>query len=108
MDSDCFPSPYHMLISGLTDKQNDYLASLEIVSTKDITLIFKPFEDIRPTFVMTIYGLTFVDSAEARSAVTSLIVNGIQDSEHVIKHIVECAPAHPDRVANDILNNILV
>lgn len=108
MESERFPPPYHMMISSLSDMQIDHLISLEVVSTKDITLIFKLFSDTRPTFVMTIYGLIFVDSEEARSAVTSLIVNGIQESEQVIKHIVECAPDHPDRVVSDILNNISV
>lgn len=107
-ECDQFPPPYHMMISGLSERQIDHLISLEIVSTKDIMIIFKPFEDARPTFVMTIYGLTFVDLEEACSAVTTLIVNGIQDSEQVIKHIVECAPEQPDRVASDILNNISV
>lgn len=108
MESDRFPPPYHMMVLGLTEKQKEHLVDLKIVLTKDITVIFKPFENSRPTFVMTIYGLTFVNSEEARSTVTSLIVHGIQGSEQVIKHIVKCAPIQSNQVANNILNNISI
>lgn len=106
IDSDRFPTPYHMLVSGLTTTQVDHLTNLEIVSTKDITVIFKPFKDQRPTFVLTIYGLTFSNSADAQTAVTDLVKSCIRDSEAVMKHIAECAPKLKDRVTNDILNNI--
>ncbi|KAG6867547.1 hypothetical protein C0993_001348 [Termitomyces sp. T159_Od127] len=108
MDSDRFPTPYHMLVSGLTHAQVEHLTRLEIVSTKEITVIFKPFKDQRPSFVLTIYGLTFNDSQEAHTMVTDLVKTCIKDSEQIMKHILECAPQLKDRVLNDILNNISV
>lgn len=66
-----------MIVFGLTEKQIKHLVELKIVSTKDITIIFKPFENSCSTFIMTIYGLIFVNSKEACSAVTSLVVHGI-------------------------------
>ncbi|KAG6895095.1 hypothetical protein C0992_003180 [Termitomyces sp. T32_za158] len=103
-----FPSPYHMLISGLTTEQSVFLTSLEVVSTKDITLIFKPFLDQRPSFVLTICGLTFHDSEEAREVVEDLVKTRIKESEAVMKHIVDSAPMLKERVARDIFSNISV
>ncbi|KNZ74790.1 hypothetical protein J132_06010 [Termitomyces sp. J132] len=62
MESDRFPNPYHILISGLSSQQAKHLVNLEVVSTKDITVVFKAFQEQRPSFVLTIYGLTFVNN----------------------------------------------
>ncbi|KNZ82217.1 hypothetical protein J132_04177 [Termitomyces sp. J132] len=108
MESERFPSPYHMLVSGLSNEQAHHLLGLEVVSTKDITIIFKSFKDSRPSFVLTIYGLTFMNSEEAHSVVTDLVINCIQDSEQVMKHIVDCSTGDADFVASNIFNNISV
>lgn len=108
MEPERFPLPYHMLVSSLTAEQAEYLINLMVVSTKDITTLFLPFEDQRPSCVSTIYGLTFTNSQEARSAVTELVVDHIQESEQVMKHIVDCANKNANYVAIDILNSISV
>lgn len=58
INSERFPLAFHMLISGLTTTQVEYLINIEVDSNLDITILFKPFADQRPSFVATIYGLT--------------------------------------------------
>ncbi|KAG6875901.1 hypothetical protein C0992_001803 [Termitomyces sp. T32_za158] len=107
-DTERFPSPYHMLVLGLSPAQVNHLVNLETVSTKDITVFFKSFNNQRPTFVLTIFGLTFGNSTEEQAAVTNLVKSCVKDSEAIMKHITDCAPKLSDRVANDIFNNISV
>ncbi|KAG5337062.1 hypothetical protein C0989_010962 [Termitomyces sp. Mn162] len=108
MESDRFPNPYHILISGLSSQQAKHLVNLEVVSTKDITVVFKAFQEQRPSFVLTIYGLTFVNFKEANSVVTDLVVKCIQESEQVMKHIILSAPERTELVASDIFSSISV
>ena len=103
-----FPPPYHMLVSGLTLEQAEHLINLEVVATKDITIIFVPFEEVRPTFVLTIQGLTFTDSPEAREVVLDLVRSRFKESEAVMKHIADSAPMLKDRVVRNIFNNLAV
>ena len=93
IDSDRFPPPYYMLISGLTLEQTKYLTNLEVVLTKEATLLFTPFKEPHPTFIMTIYGLTYTNPAEAQEEVSNLVKGGICNSEAVMKHILDSAPS---------------
>ncbi|KAG5723843.1 hypothetical protein E4T56_gene9883 [Termitomyces sp. T112] len=99
MDSKHFSTPYYMLISGLSLTQAEYLTGLEVISTKEVTIFLKCFGEQRPTFVLTIYGLTFNDSEEACSAVTDLVKSCLNDSEAIQKHIAECAPMLKEETA---------
>ncbi|KAG6884550.1 hypothetical protein C0993_010175, partial [Termitomyces sp. T159_Od127] len=91
-ESECFPTPYHMLISGTVPEQAEYLVNLEVISTKEATVVFKPFRDQHPSFVLTICGLTFHDLPEAHKAVKALMVSCLKDSEVMMKHIDNCMP----------------
>ncbi|KAG6897499.1 hypothetical protein C0992_000929 [Termitomyces sp. T32_za158] len=72
VEADRFPPLYHMLISGLMQQQAEYLANLEIVSTKEAKIIFRAFENPRPSFALTIHGLTFTNSVGAPPKVTNI------------------------------------
>ncbi|KAG6896344.1 hypothetical protein C0993_008523 [Termitomyces sp. T159_Od127] len=106
IDSDRFPLPYHMLISGLSREQVEHLIALEVVATTEVTVIFKPFEDQRPTFVMTISGLTYTESPGATQAVIELVHEHILDTKEIIQLATECSQAPRDQAIVEIMDNI--
>ncbi|KAG6885869.1 hypothetical protein C0992_004818 [Termitomyces sp. T32_za158] len=84
---DHFPIPYHMLVSGLTEMQVDYLAGLGVVSTQEGTVFFRSFQDPRPSFVATVrFG----------------------ESKDILAHVKEASPLQGDAVMNKILGGIAV
>ncbi|KAG6875483.1 hypothetical protein C0992_003663 [Termitomyces sp. T32_za158] len=108
IESDRFPLPYHMLISGLSETQVEYLESLEVVSTPEITVFFKAFHDARPSFVATIYGLAFQNSEDAPPIVTELIQKRIGDSKEITSFIMEASPLAEGAAIQEILENLVV
>ncbi|KAG6895226.1 hypothetical protein C0992_002483 [Termitomyces sp. T32_za158] len=106
--TDRFPPPFNMLISGLTEAQAAFLAGLEVVSTKEITILFMPFDSQRPSFALTICGLTFMHTERASAMVTSLVKNRFLDSKEIVTHIGDCAPMSKDLLVRDITDGITV
>ncbi|KAG6879804.1 hypothetical protein C0992_011355 [Termitomyces sp. T32_za158] len=106
--SNRFPLPYHMLISGLTEEQVNYLTGLEVVSTPDATIFFKPFEDPRPSFVATLSGLTFMNSENAQRKVTDLIQKRLLGSHDITSHVLKNSSLPVSRAMNEVLENISV
>ncbi|KAH0588371.1 hypothetical protein H2248_004228 [Termitomyces sp. 'cryptogamus'] len=104
IDSDCFPSPYNMLIFA----QADYITGLGVVSTPELTIILKAFEDQHPEFVATICSLTFQNSPEAPPVVIDLIKKCFCDSKVIVLHVTETSPLPHNRAMSEILDNLLV
>ena len=75
---------------------------------RDITLLFLPFKERPPSFVLTLYGLSYTDSDEAKLEVAGLVKICIQESPAVVRHISKSAPLLRDRVMKDLLSNISV
>ncbi|KAG6875834.1 hypothetical protein C0992_002126 [Termitomyces sp. T32_za158] len=103
-----FPLPYHMLVSGLSNAQVDYLSSLGVVSTQEATVFFRPFQDPRPSFVATVYGLTFCNTEDAPPVVADIIKRRIGESKDIIAHVKEALPLRGEAALSEILESIVV
>lgn len=108
IDGKRFPTPYHMLISGLTKEEASLLSGLEVVSTPDITLLFKPFKEQCLMFITTICGFTFKNTDDIQPIVTDIIKKRFAESKEIIAHIMEVSLLPLDRTMSEILESILV
>ncbi|KAG6886618.1 hypothetical protein C0992_003154, partial [Termitomyces sp. T32_za158] len=108
IDTDRFPTPYHMLISGIPADQVDYISSLEVISTEEITILLKPFENQRPEFITTICGLTFHNSPESAPVVLDLVTNRFRSSKVIVLHVTENSSLAQDKAVAEIMDNLSV
>lgn len=108
LDGECFPTPYHMLISGLTKEQASYLSRLEVVCTQEITLLFKPFEDQHLSFIAKICSFTFRNSEEVHPVVMDIIKKHYNELKEIIAHVMESAPIPLDCAMLQILESISI
>ncbi|KAG6867411.1 hypothetical protein C0993_003119, partial [Termitomyces sp. T159_Od127] len=71
--SNRFPHPYHLLVVGLSHTQVKRLTDLEVVATKEATVFFIPRIPPRHTYIMTLRGLKYNNTVNAKALVEDLV-----------------------------------
>ncbi|KAG6883666.1 hypothetical protein C0993_004844 [Termitomyces sp. T159_Od127] len=98
--SNRFPHPYHLLVAGLDQAQANRLLDLEVVATEETTIFFVPRNPPTHRYIMTIGGLKYNDTENAKEMVENLVRNALGTSPE-IRAIIETKSRHTPEEAVD-------
>lgn len=82
-ENNCFPHPYHALIMGLNHQKAQCLVELGVVAPSDTTVFFLLYTISRQLYVMTIKGLRYNDTLEAKVLVEELVCSILRTSPEI-------------------------
>lgn len=99
-----FPHPYHALIVGLSQCKAQRLVNLEVVASPDTTIFFLPHDIPRQLYIMTIKGLRYNNTAEAKALVEDLVRNTFRTSPEIRAIVESKSSAPPGEALDQVLN----
>ncbi|KAG6875501.1 hypothetical protein C0992_003562, partial [Termitomyces sp. T32_za158] len=99
-----FPHPYHALVIGLNQQKAQRLLNLGVVASPDATVFFLPRNTPRQLYIMTIKGLRYNNTAEARTLVEDLTRNAFQMSPEIRAIVEGKSNTTPAQALEQVLN----
>lgn len=101
-----YPPPWHFLISGLSQSAMDFLVSMQVISTAELTVFILPFIQPVPTYLCTLENFTLPDSPESNTTVAGIVKRALS-SHDVFTEYVRSEDPNPDTLAT-VINSIYV
>ncbi|KAI6138467.1 hypothetical protein BKA82DRAFT_4467028 [Pisolithus tinctorius] len=104
--TECSPSPWHFLVSGLSQDAITFLVNLQVISTPEITAFMLLSIQPTPTYICTLENFTLLDSLESNAIIASIVKQAIQ-FDNIIPEFIHGLDPDPD-ILPMLINSIHV